>query len=514
MKTNFNLKYLQCLIALIIFLTSGVNLHAAVSDSTAIIAPSNLTAAAFNNTSVDLHWTDNSNDEAGFRIEYKKSNESTWQAGGQTLQNVTTFRVLSLQPNNLYNFRVNAFRGNMSSTYSNTASAFVGTDTLTLNYPAAPTGLTITFLSAYKGRLHWTDNSNNETGFVIDYKKASDSAWVNHLQAGQNQTEKDANGVQPGTVYNFRVRAFNPSGYSGYSNTATGTTPWDSIIYGIPNAPSGLTATAFGSRIVRLAWNDNSNNEAGFKIERRKADSTSLWGLIATIGSNRNAFGDSTVMPNTTYSYRVYAFDSAGVSGYTNIATVRTTSGNVLNPVAPNGITPLLSWNNIPQAIAYRVTIALDENFDAVVLQSENISNTQYQVANNSLSPNMNYYYRVTGFTSDNTEAGTDVGNFQTGATGIIHYNNETPAAYSLKQNYPNPFNPTTSIKFEIVKSDFVKMEIFDGLGRKIDELINAKLNAGSYSVEWNAARESSGIYYYRISTSDFTKTMKMILVK
>lgn len=389
--------------------------------------------------------------------------------------------------------------------------AGVSTDS---NFVGAPSNLSVTFQNPYTGKLQWNDNSNNEAGFVIDYKKASDSAWGNHLQAGQNQTQKDAPGLQPGTVYNFRIRAFNFAGYSAYSNIAAGTTPFDSILFFTPNAPSGLTATAFGSRFVRLQWNDNSGNETGFKIERRAGSDTIPWTLLATLSSNRNNFGDSSVTPNTTYSYRVLAFNGVGSSAYSNVATVRTTSANVLNPVAPNGTTPLFSWNNIPEAVKYKVAIALDQSFDAVVFEQSNIQATQYQVAANTLSPNMNYFYRVIGYTADNTEAGTDVAGFQTGATGIIHYNSEVPAGYSLKQNYPNPFNPTTTIKFDIMKSGFVKMEVFDARGRKIDELINTALNAGSYSVEWNAAKQSSGVYYYRITTSDFTTTLKMSLVK
>lgn len=100
------------------------------------------------------------------------------------------------------------------------------------------------------------------------------------------------------------------------------------------------------------------------------------------------------------------------------------------------------------------------------------------------------------------------------GGVRVNNISTKVPDAYKVYQNYPNPFNPTTTIKFDILKSGYVKMEVFDGLGRKLEDLIDERLQPGSYSVEWNAAKHTSGIYYYRISTSDFTKTMKMILVK
>ena len=96
----------------------------------------------------------------------------------------------------------------------------------------------------------------------------------------------------------------------------------------------------------------------------------------------------------------------------------------------------------------------------------------------------------------------------------VNNISTRVPDGYKVYQNYPNPFNPATTIKFDIMKAAFVKMEIYDGLGRKIDELVNERLQPGSYSVEWNASNKPSGIYYYRISTADFTKTMKMTLVK
>ncbi|MFZ4621847.1 MAG: T9SS type A sorting domain-containing protein, partial [Bacteroidota bacterium] len=88
------------------------------------------------------------------------------------------------------------------------------------------------------------------------------------------------------------------------------------------------------------------------------------------------------------------------------------------------------------------------------------------------------------------------------------------PERYSLSQNYPNPFNPSTSIEFSIPKSDIVEIQIYDMLGRTIETLIHEVLPAGAYSVRWNAAKYSSGIYFYRLTTKNFTQTNKMILLQ
>jgi hypothetical protein len=88
------------------------------------------------------------------------------------------------------------------------------------------------------------------------------------------------------------------------------------------------------------------------------------------------------------------------------------------------------------------------------------------------------------------------------------------PENYSLSQNYPNPFNPVTNIKFQIRKSSFININIFDISGRKIENLVNQNLKPGSYEISWNAASFPSGIYFYKIITPEFTKTLKMTFLK
>jgi hypothetical protein len=80
--------------------------------------------------------------------------------------------------------------------------------------------------------------------------------------------------------------------------------------------------------------------------------------------------------------------------------------------------------------------------------------------------------------------------------------------------NYPNPFNPSTNVSFYLPKAGNVTLKIYDLLGREVATLVDDNLNAGSYSVEWNAANYSSGIYLYKLKSADFSETKKMLLVK
>jgi hypothetical protein len=97
---------------------------------------------------------------------------------------------------------------------------------------------------------------------------------------------------------------------------------------------------------------------------------------------------------------------------------------------------------------------------------------------------------------------------------GVQNISTEVPAKYSLSQNYPNPFNPTTNIKFDIVKSGFVSLKIYDLSGREISNLVSEKLGVGSYKYSFDGAALSSGIYFYTLKTDGFTETKKMMLIK
>ncbi|MFZ4590732.1 MAG: T9SS type A sorting domain-containing protein [Ignavibacteria bacterium] len=98
--------------------------------------------------------------------------------------------------------------------------------------------------------------------------------------------------------------------------------------------------------------------------------------------------------------------------------------------------------------------------------------------------------------------------------TSVYNSNIEIPSSYSLSQNYPNPFNPMTNVKFSIVKSGDVKIVVYDVMGREVQTLLNERLNAGTYEVKFDGSGLTSGVYFYRMVTGEFTKTKRMLLIK
>ncbi len=118
--------------------------------------------------------------------------------------------------------------------------------------------------------------------------------------------------------------------------------------------------------------------------------------------------------------------------------------------------------------------------------------------------------HHFTNVSSNNNIAISENGNI----IGVINVSTSVPNRYHLYQNYPNPFNPETKIRFNIPVSSNVKITIYDITGEEIYTVLNQNLNAGKYETQWNGQNFSSGVYFYRIETGNYSKTLKMILVK
>ena len=105
--------------------------------------------------------------------------------------------------------------------------------------------------------------------------------------------------------------------------------------------------------------------------------------------------------------------------------------------------------------------------------------------------------------------------------TEVDEHKNAIPEKFSLFQNYPNPFNPVTTIKYTIpnvtlsgVEGSRVVLKVYDILGSEVATLVNQEQNAGSYEVNFDASKLSSGIYFYQLQAGSFIETKKMILLK
>ncbi len=97
---------------------------------------------------------------------------------------------------------------------------------------------------------------------------------------------------------------------------------------------------------------------------------------------------------------------------------------------------------------------------------------------------------------------------------GIEKISETVPSGFSLSQNYPNPFNPNSKIKFQIAKVSNARLIVLDALGREISTLVNEQLKPGTYEIDFDGSKYSSGVYFYKLTAGDFIETKKMLMVK
>ncbi len=118
------------------------------------------------------------------------------------------------------------------------------------------------------------------------------------------------------------------------------------------------------------------------------------------------------------------------------------------------------------------------------------------------------YYYKLKGYNA-NGQVMFETDEIKIGITGIRNF--------KLEQNTPNPFNPTTNITYELFDASFVKLKVFDLIGKEIATLVEGEQSKGTYTVQFDASKYTnltSGIYFYKIETSKYSEVKKMILTK
>jgi hypothetical protein len=280
-------------------------------------APSGLTATPLAGPQVSLAWVDNSLDETGFVIE-RSTDGVNFSVLATVVANVTAYNDLAVLGGFTYTYRVAAFNTGGPSAYSNTASATI----LGPQPPNAPDQLAATFEAGPPPfiNLQWADNSLDETGFVIE--RSTDGVNFSVLATVvANVTAYNDLAVFGGLTYTYRVAAFSANGTSGYSNTGSASVPPDATP---PAAPSNLIATNVAQTTLTLNWQDNSNNETGFTIQRA-TNSTFTKNLVTiNVGANMTSYADSGLTKNNKYFYRILATNVAFNSPWSPILNVTT----------------------------------------------------------------------------------------------------------------------------------------------------------------------------------------------
>ena len=285
-------------------------------------APSDLEAETVSATQIQLNWQDNATNDVGVSVE-RKSGGGEFSPVVTLTDQATTWQDGGLTPNTSYTYRLRAFNLQGYSDYTGEATA----TTLSANAPAAPEGLTATVLSPTEIWLTWQDKSTNETGFRVE-RQSSAKAWTPLALLGVGETHYRDSTTATDQVYLYRICATSLQGDSAYSNLAGANTT-----SALPAAPAYLTATAYGGSSILLLWEDNSDNESGFRVERRTGTG-GTWSQIALVGANGRLYADTGLPAATNFFYRVRAGNAAGNSAYSNVDSANTSDFDLFIPAS------------------------------------------------------------------------------------------------------------------------------------------------------------------------------------
>ncbi len=385
----------------------GAPYIAAVDDSTSATppaAPANVAATPVDPFTLRVTW-DTVPDAEGYLvwIRYGLSDETaSWDKFAIVYQDLDPstpqWEVLSeaLNIGKSYTYKVQAFNG---KGYSADSALVIGQTPTDL--PLPPEGLLLMDTTATSASLSWVDIADNEIGFVLqrqDVPVIGNFYEVTRIASpngtgtgGVNWTDTTA---APNTCYNYRVAAYNAVGDSTYS------LPVQACTMSAPTGPITLNGAPFGPSQIDLAWSSANGIIVGYRVERSE-DGGLSWPTVYNV-ANPAAVGTSDILvqPNTTYWYRVFAYNQAGDSPASNTVSVTTPD---VQPAAPTDLAGVansatqvtLTWtDNADNELGFSVERCADAgctNFAPVGTTGSNV--TTY--TDLSVSPGSTYLFRV-----------------------------------------------------------------------------------------------------------------------
>lgn len=289
------------------------------------------------------------------------------------------------------------------------------------------------------------------------------------------------------------------------------------VKYIVPD--SGYQGTSFPVTIIGLGtqWTVSNYFQIYF-------DST---GVTADFVDSTHVPNDTTIFTNVhispkavTIPRKIFVLDK-----FTNVYTKDNALRILLTiPTAPVLILPpnnatnqlqyvTLLWDSNAYATSFRVQLSTDSTFATTVFDSS-VANTPLQMRPDFLALGAKYFWRVSATNILGTSGWSEIWNFTIRTVGINQISSEIPNSYKLLNNYPNPFNPVTKIKFQIPKTSYVEIKIFDITGKNIATLVKEIIKEGIYEYIFDASNLSSGIYFVKMQAENYTGIQRIAFVK
>ncbi len=342
-----------------------------------------------------------------------------------------------------------------------------------INFSDANTGKAVgiggTIVATSNGGNNWFAQTSGTVNTLrsVSFPVGSSTGWI----AGEGHiilctTNNGSSWISQSSVpsVNFNAVHF-PTVTRGYIAGASGVIAATSTGGFNLVAPTNLTCAPVSTSQISLNWQDNSGNEAYFRIER--STNGFIWTLIDSVGANATGYQNNELSANSLYYYRVYAKSWFGISGYTNIGATYTNL-QTLSLIAPvnnsinQSLTPNFSWTTVTGGIVYHLQISADINFNGLVFNDSTLTLTNHSLSSGILQNGMRYYWRVRAKNFSTGSQFSSSANFTTtpSGSGAAALNFDGVDDYVSVPDIPGVNNFSSTLKFSIefwckVNSDF-----------------------------------------------------------
>ncbi|MCV9930157.1 M43 family zinc metalloprotease [Flavobacterium sp. LS1R49] len=466
------------------------------SITTPIInAPGNLVATVnVTALSVALTWADNSDNETGFSIERALGN-GTYSVIATLPVNATSYTDTGLIKGNNYSYKVRAAMNVVNSDYSNIASVTIEeTNTPTLPTPVINSGDTGIYANGFyvtwglinKATSYDVQIYNETTGWTDQGTSTAHFLYIN-----KQGTERN---------YKVRIRAVNTFGTSDWS------IPRDFTLPATLDKPTNLAATANSTALtIALTWEDNSDIETGFSLER--AEGNGAYSVIATLDPGVTSYIDTGLIKGSTYSYKVRASMNATYSDYSNIVTVTvddtTPNPALATPIINEGDTGIYTegfyttWNLINNATNYEIQL-----YSEATGWTTFGTSTVHFIYIVKQGVEKNYRVRMRAI---NDNAVSDWSNYRdytlTPTLGIPNVDLENKS-FTI---FPNPASDIVNFSFKNINTDdAMVITIYNNNGALIDTVRN--------TFNYDVKKLPTGIYYVLFTNGSIKQTKKLVV--
>lgn len=270
----------------------------------AVQPPQELKATIVTPTEVILGWKDCSNNESGFTIERKTGEDGEWGEIGTVSADTVQFDDRNVKENVQYYYRVKA----LDNTYYNSASYSEEIEVVT-GLPKAPSNLELTPVSSSLVRLKWKDNSDNESGFIIERRSFNGVVYSEIARTDANETTYLNDGMPASVRYYYRIKAYNRTGSSSYSNEAYSAAKQKVVYTDLKNDGDKIVIEDLASRGIF------KNKEGGlFRPNDKMTRGELMYILVKAFGLNLNVSGSfADVKRGSPYYNEIMIADKAGI---------------------------------------------------------------------------------------------------------------------------------------------------------------------------------------------------------